>query len=128
MTMTTTKPKTRKNNKLWRNEDLREAFDLYNKLYFGGKLEATDIRFTVMEGLGKTVRFRTVGKRRSQYDKFRILISNQLRDSRRLWATTLLHEMVHLEQQCKYSCGIKGSRFNKRMAVLAVQGAFNGIW
>ena len=41
---------------------------------------------------------------------------------------TLVHEMVHLEQGNKYSCGIMGKRFNGRMRQLALIGCFDGIW
>lgn len=119
--------KTRK-SKRWTNADLLVAFAKYNRQYFGGRLEVAYLCFSSIDGLGHTFRLRTVGKRRSQQDPFGMHISSQLRTSRRLWATTLLHEMVHLEQRCRYSCSINGDRFNVRMKELAEAGAFNGLW
>src|SRR5665213_872208 len=112
----------------WTNTDLREVFDTYNDAYFDGKLECNHITFADMYPLGKTTRLRAPGKRRSEKDLFSIKINKNLRHSRRLWATTLLHEMVHLEQRNRYSCGLRGRRFNARMVELAVTGAFDGIW
>lgn len=86
------------------------------------------LSFTAMNGLGKTSRCRVAGKRRSRNDNFGIRISSKLRWSRRLWMGTLIHELVHLEQQLKYSCGPRGKKFNRRILELAVAGAFDGLW
>ena len=114
----------------WNNAALWETFDLFNARYWDGRLERPAIlSFRAMNGnLGHTYRLRTPGQRRSQQDKFGIAIGSQLRYSKRLWATTLLHEMVHLEQRNKYSCAINGHHFNRRMKQLALAGAFNGLW
>jgi hypothetical protein len=113
----------------WKNEDLMEAFDTLAHKYFSGKLHRpTSLSFVPLDGLGHTFRYRTVGKRRSSDDLFGINISNKLRFSRRLWETTLIHEMVHLEQRNRFSCGLRGKEFNKRMRELAYQGAFDGLW
>lgn len=117
-----------KKQKRWTNADLREFFFSYNDRYFGGKLDLCTLSFIRMENLGHTSRYRTVGKKRSDSEPFGIHISEKLRFSRRLWATTMIHEMIHLEQRNKYNCGQRGRYFNKRMAQLAVAGAFNGIW
>lgn len=120
----------RKKTKRWTNADLLGQFHDYNKEFFGGKLTPPiNLAFAPIDGLGHTFRYRHFsGPRRSQDDPFGIHISSKIRYSRRLWMTTLIHEMVHLEQRNKYSCGIRGRHFNKRMAELAVAGAFNGIW
>jgi hypothetical protein len=112
--------------KRWINADLLREFRRLNVKYFGGCLEVANIAFAPIDGLGHTFRYRTLGKRRSQEDSFGIHISSELRFSRRLWIGTLIHEMVHLEQRCRYSC--QGPRFNKRMKELAAAGAFTGIW
>ena len=78
-------------------------------------------------GTATTVRVRD-GKRRSQHDKWWILVNRNYRGSRRIAAGTLLHECVHVEQRCMYSCGYNGHRFNRRMKELAARGALNGIW
>jgi hypothetical protein len=117
----------RKVCKLYSNDDLRAWFDLFNARYFGGRLEVARIEFTTMNLLGRTVRVRD-GKRRSQHDKWWILVNRNYRGSRRIAAGTLLHECVHVEQRCMYSCGYNGHRFNRRMKELAARGALNGIW
>lgn len=119
----------KKKDKRFTNADLMEFFEIYADRYFGGNLQRpANLSFASIPGLGHTFRYRIAGKRRSKGDSFGIHISNKLRYSRRLWATTLLHEMVHLEQQNAYGCGIRGKHFNDRMAELAVAGAFNGLW
>lgn len=113
---------------LWTNMDLQQAFDLFNSRYFSGKLAVVRLEFSdIGDSLGKTSRYRQ-GKRRSLNDGFGIKISKNIRGSRRTWALTLLHEMVHVENRCRYSCGIKGHYFNRRMKELAKYVAFNGLW
>ena len=120
---------TAKTKRLFNNHDLMEEFLRLDKLYFGGKLPIPlRIAFAPIDGLGHTFRYRTVGKRRSKEDRFGIHISIKLRFSRRLWEQTLIHELVHLEQRLKYSCGLRGKRFNKRMRELTIAGAFDGLW
>lgn len=112
----------------WNNADLMEFFDLYNARYFGGELERPcDLIFRKMPLLGRTVRVRA-HKRRSKDDKFAIRISTSIRFSRRLWASTLLHEMVHYKQKNKYACGVYGKMHNREMLRLAVEGAFDELW
>jgi hypothetical protein len=117
-----------KKSRLWTNADLREWFDTYNERYFGGKLECPHISFSVLEGLGKTTRIRVPGRRRSKNDQFTIRIHKSQRSSRRQAAMSLLHEMCHLEDRCRHSCGLRGRYFNRRMQQLAAAGAFFGIW
>ena len=45
-----------------------------------------------------------------------------------VWAQTLLHEMVHVEQWKLPRKQAHGRKFQKRMKQLAAVGAFNGIW
>jgi hypothetical protein len=124
-----TKPKSKKTKCLFNNHDLMEEFLRLDKLYFDGKLPMPlRITFAPIDGLGHTFRYRTPGKRRSKEDRFGIHISSKLRWSKRLYISTLLHEMVHLEERNEYSCGPRGKRFNGRMRQLSFQGAFDGIW
>jgi hypothetical protein len=124
-----TKPKSKKTKCLFNNHDLMEEFLRLDKLYFDGKLPMPlRIAFASIDGLGHTFRYRTPGKRRSKEDRFGIHISSKLRWSKRLYISTLLHEMVHLEERNEYSCGPRGKRFNGRMRQLSFQGAFDGIW
>ena len=119
--------KTSKKHK-WTNADLMDSFNEFNIKYFGNKLKTPDrLAFVPLDGLGYTFRYRK-GKRRSKNDTFGIHISSKIRFSKRLWIGTLLHEMTHLEQGNKYSCGARGWKFNYRMCELASMGAFNGVW
>ena len=116
-------------HKIWNNSDMVKEFHRLNDRYFDGKLPIpVRIAFVPLVNLGHTFRYRTMGKRRTKNDKFGIHISNKLRYSRRLWYSSLVHELVHLEQRNQYSCGVRGKRFNGRMRQLALWGAFDGIW
>ena len=136
MTAKTTKAKKSKPKRLWTNSDLREWFDLANARYFNNRLELRYLEFGTfpshIRALGQTHRitYRTLwGPRVSKpHVHWRITICRSLRRSRSLSIMTLLHEMVHLEQKNRYSCGAYGIRFNRRMKELAAQEAFNGFW
>jgi hypothetical protein len=120
-------PKANKPVKKWTNAYLMQEFLRLDKKFFSGKLPIPlSLRFCPIDGLGYTFRYRTVGKRRSNNDRFGIQISPKLRFSKKLWYSTLVHEMVHLEQRLKYSC--YGKRFDDRMKELAAAGIFKGIW
>jgi len=119
----------KKRKRKWNNNDLMKEFLRLDKKYFDGELPMPlHLAFTPINSLGYTFRYRTPGKRRSKEDRFGIHISTKLRFSRRLWASTLIHEMVHLEDSLKHSCGKTGRYFNKRMRELAAMRAFDGIW
>ena len=109
----------------WTNADLREMFDLFNSRYFSNKLKIDSIRFEDIDGLGRS---RTLYDRSGRLSGYSTTISRKLRWSRRMWASTLLHEMVHVEDKLVHSCGINGHIFNRRMKELANRGAFNGLW
>ena len=120
---------------LWRNCDLRDFYDLYNRLYFGGRLPPlTACEFKNLgRYLGHTGRFRQKN-RRSKNDTFGIFISKELQVSRRLWAGTMLHEMVHadLETASDGYVGYKtdeghGTRFQGEICRLWRQGAYDGL-
>lgn len=109
------------------NADLHYYFDLFNARYFGGRLKVSRVEFKTMDSLGHTSRVR-VHHRHSKDDKWWITIKRAHSDSRRISLGSLLHEMVHVEQCCKFSCGVRGRRFNRRMKELATLGALNGLW
>jgi hypothetical protein len=118
-----------KSRPIWSDSDLLAQFNIYNRKYFGGKLEVARIRFAdIGDLLGRTQRFRTVAGRRSASDRFGIQISRSTQNARRIWRMTLFHEMTHVEQRCQWSCDRGGKRFNNRMRELAAAGAFDGIW
>jgi SprT-like family len=116
---------------VWGNAHLRECFDLYNARYFDGRLKVERLEFArrsaMGDFIGRTMRMRRA-KRRSKNDAWAILINRDYRRSRRIWAFTLLHEMVHVEQCCAFTCRERGVRFNTRMKELAMLGAFDGLW
>lgn len=63
-------------------------------------------------------------------DKYKILINKRFKSCWRVWAGTLLHEMVHFKLHGKdpsrARCG--SQMFQKEMKRLASVGAFNPIW
>ena len=63
-------------------------------------------------------------------DSAAILVNPLLRrlKMRRYIESTLLHEMVHVEQWKLPRKQAHGRKFQKRMKQLAAVGAFNGIW
>lgn len=114
--------------RLWTDANLDNAFRDFNDKYFGGKLAVLYVRFQDLDGsLGHTKAYRPLNRRRAG-DQYGIRIAKTLRDSRRLWLGTLIHEMVHVEQRNRYSCNVGGWKFNNRMKELANLGAFNGLW
>lgn len=115
---------------IWTNRDLHHCYNLFRSRYFGNRIPpATGLVFlrfgTLHKGLGRTAVFRSHTPNPRIYG---ITIDREIRWSRRLWAMTLLHEMVHVEQRCEFSCSINGHRFNRRMKQLSQLGAMNGIW
>lgn len=126
---------TRKTKRVrFKDSCLREWFDLFNSRYFGNKLKVRYIRFGYLPkgALGNTHRitYRVLSGPRDRElpVHWSITICPTQAHSRRLACLTLLHEMVHLEQENMYSCNINGHRFNRRMKELANAGAFNGLW
>ena len=118
--------KTTKKHK-WNNTDLLDSFNELNRKYFGNKLKTPDrLAFVPLDGLGHTFRYRK-GKRRRKNDTFGIHISTRTRFSKRLWYISLAHEMIHLEQGLKYTCGPRGIKFNNRTIDLVIDGAFKGV-
>jgi hypothetical protein len=129
------------------NKDLLEMFDALNRKYFRGEQEIESIRFKRLRVLGRTenvfyTRPTTPAERKKEglgkkslacYYRYRIWISEDLRDSRRLTATTLIHEMAHIsiwsQKSTKGDCNSsRFNKFNKEMLRLAKAGAFNGWW
>jgi len=45
-----------------------------------------------------------------------------------VWAPTLIHEMVHVQQWRVPVKQAHGRKFEKRMKQLAARGAFSGLW
>lgn len=116
----------------WAASDLWALFYFYNETYFGKRLPiplAISFAKFPNKALGRTVpvKIRCPGNTGTSYG-YKIELGQQIRWSRRLWAATLLHEMVHLEQRNRYSCGLRGKKFNQRMLELAQSGAFDALW
>jgi hypothetical protein len=112
----------------WTDEDLLQEFNRLNKKYFEGSLSVVYVRFEriARKGcIGHTKAFRQTGARAN--DKYAIKISPEIQHMRSFWMGTLIHEMVHVEQRNRYSCGL-GRKFNARMKQLAAAGAMDGFW
>jgi hypothetical protein len=126
----------KRTKRLWTDADLREWFDLANARYFHNRLEVRYLSYGAlppkMHAIGNTHRitYRTLygPPNPDPPVHWSITICRTLRNSRSLSVMTLLHEMVHLEQENQFACGAYGWKFNRRMKELAAAGAFNGFW
>ena len=58
----------------------------------------------------------------------RIALNPKYRGAFVIWAQTLLHEMVHVQQWRTPAEQMHGRKFQKRMKQLAAAGAFNRLW
>lgn len=105
---------------------LEEIFNLANSRYFRGRLKNVKIKWKRGGWKKKTV----VGTTTSpDGEKFLIQISDQIRIYNSLVITTVLHEMIHVQQWNKVSFEAShGNKFNARMKQLANLGAFRGLW
>lgn len=116
------------------NRDLKEMFDIFDSRYFkfskSMRERLVDVRFGEIDGLGRTFRFRTLHGRKCVKDRIAIRINPKCKWSRRVWAMTLLHEMVHFKlvdtDKGRGDCGSR--MFQREMKRLALRGAMNWLW
>jgi len=100
------------------NAELRRLFRQYNRDYFSGKLPNADIRFATMDrenDLGFCLLFAGVPE---------IRINKRLKRWPKLVRSTLLHEMVHIALPRHVQ---HGPRFNRELARLISEGAYDGL-
>lgn len=97
---------------------LRSLFNRYNRKYFSGKLQVSDVRFGRVQGsthadttfLESAAPIVTLGK--------------HLKDTTRFLHMVLLHEMTHVDLG---PAAGHGPKFVKRMRKLVRQGAFDDL-
>ena len=121
--------------------ELEELFWLFNSRYFHfgrRKLESLlgvewrDLDRYNPPLMGKNQSYRTLSSPlpRPWPDKYMIQINKKFKTCWRVWAGTLLHEMVHFKlvetDKSRARCGSR--LFQKEMKRLANVGAFAGIW
>src|SRR5207245_2056322 len=108
------------------DKELRDAYHDYNRKYFKGKLPEAGVRvdwdetidakgdiastwFTDYEGQGRA---------------YQVSMNPSLKDFRRVWKFSLLHEMVHIKTRAPEH----GRRFQREMLRLAKAHAFDDLW
>lgn len=110
---------------------MQAHFNVYNKLYFGGRLGKTRV---VWKRNRKNIKWLAItwsahGKVETGKRTFVIELDWSIRHSYSMTVLTLLHEMVHVEQWDEVSKEEShGSVFQARMRELAAKGAFDGLW
>lgn len=109
-----------------------ELYDLFNRRYFRERLPKIPVRWVLPQDTEKRSRgalgctlFRVGDGRLTPVE---IRLHPKLRNSGTVWATTLIHEMVHVQQWRLPRSQAHGRKFNNRMKQLASLGAFNGLW
>lgn len=111
---------------LWTPKSL---YKFWNCRYFGSRLPDIPVYFS--KTLGKGRERRTMGC--SSFDDntgrpLRIQLNPRYKDAFIIWAATLLHEMVHVQQWKIQKNQAHGRKFQKRMKQLAALGAYNCLW
>jgi len=112
--------------------DLEFWFRIYNKRYFGGRLP--NCKVTWCSPKKKVLghfwsKDQPVPGTKEFVDRFYFIeISRRLKFSSKLWAFTLLHEMVHLKLRDTEGKSDHGHKFQREMKRLMKLGAFNGLW
>ena len=105
-----------------------EFYDLANKRFFKGKLPKLKVKWT--HPTQRKLDFHDIGMSFFTKDNVPtgVCLNPRYRNSRAIWPMTLLHEMVHIEQNHLAGDKAHGPEFVKRMRKLASQGAFDPFW
>lgn len=101
--------------------DPQRVYDDYNRLYFGGKLPPVPVKWSrkhTQDCRGLCV----------YQPKLAIYLNPRFKKWERIWAMTLIHEMVHVEQRHDVRAKDHGRKFQNRMKALVRQGAFQDLW
>lgn len=107
----------------------KDLYDFWNIRYFKGRLP--DIPVGWSKTLHSNKRKTKLGSTWFDHESGRsvkITLHPAYRNHRSIWQSTLLHEMVHVQQWRVPAKQAHGNKFNKRMKQLAAQGAFRHIW
>lgn len=103
-------------------EELDDAFDLFNKRHFEGKLSKIPVRWSAQvdpENLAEYVQCLD--------GSHEIWMNPWMKPASSVWCERLLHEMVHHKLKDD-SCRLHGHKFQREMKRLANKGALNGLW
>jgi hypothetical protein len=108
---------------LWTPKSL---YQFWNCRYFHGRLPNIPVYFSKKLGVGQ--HRHSMGC--SSFDDetlrpLRICLNPRYKDAFVVWASTLLHEMVHIEQYKIQKTQAHGRKFRKRMKQLVSLGAYN---
>ena len=109
----------------------KELYGFWNARYFGGRLPNIRVGFSKVLCQGKD--FHRLGATEFWFKgdrkyPVRILLNDRYKNEFGVWAATLLHEMVHVQQWRTPTDQMHGRKFQKRMKQLAAAGAFNRLW
>lgn len=107
----------------------KQLYLFLNARYFRGALPNIPVVWS--KDLHKGVRKHTMGS--SWFDPEtklpkRITLNPKYKTAFALWAATLIHEMVHVQQWKVPEKQMHGRKFQKRMKQLAARGAFCELW
>lgn len=108
----------------------KELYDFLNCRYFKSRLPDLPVNWGHREYGPKRARHWMGGTHfcGTPLKPFKITLNPKYKDSYVVWAQTLLHEMVHVQQWYLPREQAHGRKFQKRMKQLAAAGAFNGLW
>jgi hypothetical protein len=114
------------------NDIVRGEFDTFNQQWFGNAITHTRIvacrnQVTLPDALGDTIPPHKWG---NDSDDYIIEVSLAANPDLRQFDMTLIHEMVHVwlyETDPEYDGGHEG-KFQHKMRMLALEGAFDDLW
>lgn len=114
---------SKEKRELWTPKTL---YRFWNCRYFGGRLPDIPVYFSKKLGVG--LEKHSMGC--ASFDDatmrpLRIRLNPKYKDAFVVWASTLLHEMVHVQQWKIQKSQAHGRKFRKRMKQLVALGAYN---
>lgn len=107
----------------------KSLYKFWNSRYFRGKLPDIPVGFSEKYHKSRTQR-RTMGGTLMTGDPLkpiRIVLNPRYKDAFVIWAGTLMHEMVHVEQWKLPRRLAHGRKFNKRIKQLVSLGAYKNL-
>ena len=117
----------KKKPELWTPKSL---YKFWNARYFRSRLPDIPVGFSAKYHAGYKERHTMGGTimKGSSLKPVRIVLNPEYKKAFVIWAQTLLHEMVHVQQWYLPRRLAHGNQFNKRMQQLAARGAFRSLW
>ena len=107
----------------------KDLYHFWNSRYFRSKLPDIPVRWSpnYYKGRNRKCLGSTWFDHKTKLPKL-ITLNPAMKPYSVIWQSTLLHEMVHVEQWKVPTKQAHGNKFNKRMKQLANLGAFRGLW